>query len=329
MENRYSRQIPYIGKNAQDRLAKASVCIIGCGALGSVSAELLARAGIGKIKLVDRDFVDISNLQRQRFDESDVDKPKALALANKLKKINSSVSVVHRIGDFNPSNAEATIKGFDLVVDGLDNQYSRFVLNDACVKSGIPFVYGSAIKNTGFASFVDVKRNCLGCFIKNIPAETETCETAGVTNTITSLIASVQAGESLGFLAGKGPPLSGKLFNADLDKMSFKQFNIKKDGACKSCSLEEFDFIHDRATASTSMCGSRSFHLSPPVKIKLDLNGAAKRLPKGFSIKAKNEFLVRAQSKNGEITVFGDGRMITGNIDKKESEGIFRKVVLF
>ncbi len=329
MENRYSRQIPHMGEDTQKKLAKSSVCVIGCGALGSASAELLARAGVGRIKLIDRDFVDISNLHRQRFDESDIDKPKSAALAKKLKNMNSSIKIGFEVADFNASNAEDSIKGFGLVIDGLDNLYSRFVLNDACVKLKIPFVYGSAIRNAGFASFVDVKNNCLGCFIKSMPAEMETCETAGVTNTATSLIAAVQANESFAFLGGNEPSLSGKLFNADLDKMTFKRFIIKKDSSCKSCSLGEFDFIGKRTTLPTSMCGSRSFHLSPPVKTKLDLEGAAKRLPIGFFIKAKNGFLVRARSKTGEITVFGDGRMITRNIGKEESEGIFKKVVLF
>ncbi len=328
MENRYSRQIPYIGKDAQNKLAKSSVCVIGCGALGSASAELLARAGVGRIKLIDRDFVDISNLQRQGFDESDIDKPKSAALAKKLDGINASVKIEFEVADFNSFNAENTINGFGLVVDGLDNLYSRFVLNDACVKLKIPFVYGSVIRNIGFASFVDVKRNCLGCFIKNIPAGIETCETAGVTNAITSLIAAVQANESLAFLGGKEPQLSGKLFNVDLGSMIFKHFNIRKDISCKSCSLGEFDFIGNKTALSTSLCGNKSFHLSPPVKTKLDLEGAAKRLPSGFSIKARNEFLVRARSNSGEITVFDDGRMITGNIKKEDAERMFRKIIL-
>ncbi|MBI3412732.1 MAG: ThiF family adenylyltransferase [Candidatus Aenigmarchaeota archaeon] len=329
MENRYSRQITYMGKYAQDRISKSKVCVVGCGALGSSSADLLVRAGVGTVKLVDRDFVELSNLQRQRvFSESDIDKPKATALAKKLKKINSSVNIDFLVEDLNSRTAENILKGCDLVIDGFDNMHSRFVLNEACVKLGIPWIYGSAIRNAGYASFIDTGENCLRCFIKNAPSEIETCETAGVTNAITSLISAIQVNETLHYLSDKIPSLSGRLFYADLEKMSVKTFAVKKNPECQVCSLKEFGLLNNRLSSFASLCGGNSYHISPPSKIKLDLQGAKMRLPKTFKITSSNKFLVRAVSGSKEITLFGDGRMITKNLEKSDAEKTFKRMVL-
>lgn len=328
MENRYSRQIAYFGRKVQEKIEKSSVCVIGCGALGSASAELLARAGFGKLKLIDRDFVEMSNLQRQRvFGEDDVDKPKASRLAEKLKKINSSIIIGHEIADFNPTNAENFIKGFDLVVDGLDNMFSRFVLNEACVKLNIPWIYGSAIRNVGYVSFIDPKKNCLRCFIKNPPSEIETCETSGITSPITTLISSMQVNEAFRYLARRAP-LSGKLLYTDLETVITKTFGIGKDAECPVCAKRNFDLLEKNASNLTSLCGDNSYHISPPSGVELDLKGAKLRLPKGFGIKSSNEFLMRAVSGHKEITLFNDGRMITKNLLKKDAEKAFNRLVL-
>ncbi|MBI2085547.1 MAG: ThiF family adenylyltransferase [Candidatus Aenigmarchaeota archaeon] len=329
MENRYSRQIAHLGSKKQEKIGRSSVCIIGCGALGSSSAELLTRAGVNRIKIVDRDFVELSNLQRQRlFDEDDIDKPKSAQLAEKLKKINSSIKIEFEITDFNPINAKNLIEGFDLVIDGLDNMSSRFLLNEVCVKLGVPWIYGSAIRNEGYASFIDPAKNCLKCFIKNAPSEIETCETSGVTNTITSLISAIQANEALLYLTGEKPPLSGRLLNANLKNMSIKNFIVEKDPACEACSLKKFDMLNRPISNTTALCGDNSYHIHPSSKIKLDLEGAKMRLPKGFLVKNKNEFLLRSVHGKKELTIFNDGRVISKNIDKSESEKIFKKIVL-
>ena len=329
MENRYSRQIAHFGKAAQQKIEKSSVCIIGCGALGSASAELLARAGVNRIKLVDRDFVELSNLQRQHlFDEDDIDKPKASQLAEKLRKINSSVKIEYEIGDFNSMNAESLVKGLDLVIDGLDNISSRFLLNEVCVKLNIPWVYGSAIRNVGYVSFINPRKSCLRCFIKNAPSETETCETAGVTNSITSLISAVQVNEALKYLGGDKPELSSKLFYIDLENVSMKSFDLKKDSKCAVCSQKKFDLLGKAGSNLASLCGDNSYHISPPSKIKLNMEGAKMRLPKGFSVKSSNKFLIRAASGNKEVTVFNDGRMITKGLQKKDAEITFNRLVL-
>lgn len=330
MDKRYSRQIAYIGQWAQDKIGKSKVCVVGCGALGSSSAELLARAGVGTIKLIDRDFIELSNLQRQRlFDENDIDKPKALQLAGKLKKINSSINIEHEIADFNSKNAEGLVKGFDLVIDGLDNMHSRFILNEACVRLGIQWVYGSVIRNTGYVSFIDTERNCLNCFIKNLPTQIETCETSGVTNSITSLISAMQVNEALKYLGSQKYTLFRQLLYIDLERIIIKSFTVNKDPDCRVCSLKKFDFLdRDETPGIISLCGNNSYHLSPPSETRLDLQGAKERLSKEFSITTENEFLIRALAGSKEVTIFNDGRMITKNIPKGEAGIVFKKVVL-
>ncbi|MBI4168265.1 MAG: ThiF family adenylyltransferase [Candidatus Aenigmarchaeota archaeon] len=330
MENRYSRQIRYIGEYAQDRVSKSKVCIIGCGALGSASAELLTRAGVGTIKLVDRDFLELSNLQRQHvFSEEDINKPKALALAERLGKINSSIEIEPLVEDFNSSKAESIVKGFDIVIDGLDNMHSRFILNEACVKLNMPWVYGSAIRNMGHTSFIDVNMNCLNCFIKTLPSETETCETSGVTNSITSLISAIQVNETLKYLGNQKYTLLRLFLYIDLEHMIMKSFGVSKDPDCRVCSLKKFDFLEKKESSwITSLCGKNSYHFSPPSKIGLDLQGARARIPQEFSVSAENKSLVRAHSGDKEITVFNDGRMITKNIEKNEAETVCKKIVL-
>ena len=329
MENRYSRQISYLGKEKQKKLDRSSVCIIGCGALGSSSAELLTRAGVNRIKIINRDFVELSNLQRQRlFDETDINKPKASQLAKKLEKINSTVGIEYEITDFNTINAENQIKGFDIVIDGLDNMFSRFILNEACVKLNMPWIYGSAIRNEGYVSFIEPSKLCLKCFVRNTPSKIETCETSGVMNTITSLISTIQANEALLYMTGRKPTLSGKLLHANLETEEIKNLIINKNPACEVCSLKKFDMLDNTIPHATSLCGGNSYHLSPPITIKLDLNGVQMRLPKGFTVLAKNESLLRAVYEKKEITIFNDGRMITKNMGKNDAEKIFKKIVL-
>ncbi|MFH0889830.1 MAG: ThiF family adenylyltransferase [Candidatus Aenigmatarchaeota archaeon] len=330
MENRYSRQIAYIGKWAQDKIGKSKVCIIGCGALGSSSAELLARSGVGTIKLVDRDFLELSNIQRQSvFSEEDINLPKALGLANKLKRINSSINIIAEVEDFNPKNAESLINGYDLVIDGLDNMQSRFVLNEACVKLQIPWIYGSAIRNVGYVSFIDVTTNCLNCFIKKLPMKTEVCETSGITNSIISLISAVQSNEALKYLGGQKYTLMRLLLYADLEHMIMKSFSVRKDPNCRVCSLRKFDFLGGSCESRiTSLCGSNSYHISPPYKIRLDMRVSKERLPPGFLVTAENEFLIKAGQNKKELTIFTDGRVITKNMKKDEAESAFRKIVL-
>ncbi len=330
MEDRYSRQVRYIGEYAQNRISKSKVCIIGCGALGSSSAELLARAGVGTIKLVDRDFIELSNLQRQHvFSEEDINNPKSSALAEKLGKINSTIKIEFQVEDLSSKTAEDIIRGFDLVIDGLDNMQSRFVLNEACVKLGIAWVYGSAIGNNGYVSFVDADSNCLNCFIKNLPPETETCETSGITNSITSVVSAIQVNEALKYLGNQKYTLLRLLLYIDLERMIMKSFNISKDPKCRVCSLKNFQLLGKKESSPiTSLCGKNSYHFSPPVMMRLDMQGAKMRLQQGFNVVAENEFLIKAANGDKEITVFADGRIITKNIEKEDAEKAFRKIVL-
>ena len=213
---RYIRQQIFeeIGKKGQEKLGKSSAAIVGLGALGSVSAQLLARAGIGRLVLVDRDIVELSNLQRQPlFDENDVGKPKALAAKEKLAKINSEAEVQFFIDDLNYENiGEILGRNIGLILDCTDNLETRFLINDFSVKNKIPFIYSSAVGSKGYVfNVIPDKTACLRCFLKEAAA-LDTCETAGVLNTITGLIPSIQANEAIKILLKKGNPEKNLLF---------------------------------------------------------------------------------------------------------------------
>src|SRR5215831_18354120 len=213
-DERYSRQIRFspIGEAGQRRIMDARVLLIGLGALGTVAADQLVRAGVGFLRLVDRDFVELSNLQRQSlFDESDVagNLPKAVAAETRLRRINSSVQIEAKVDDVNPSNIEDYISDVDIVLDALDNFETRFVANDACAKHGKPWIYTAAVGSYGLVMPVlPGKTPCLRCLLGSMPAPgtSPTCETAGVIAPITHIIASVQVAEALKFLTGNLAP---------------------------------------------------------------------------------------------------------------------------
>ncbi len=235
MEERYSRQIAYLGKDAQEKLRKSNVCIIGCGGLGSCSAELLARAGIGTIKLVDRDIVELSNLQRQHlYTEEDLGIPKVVALGRHLRKINSEIRVMPVWKNIGPDNASGVIYDCDLVLDGLDNMESRFALNRACVEAKKPWIFASVIRSSGFVSFVKPGANCLECFIRKIP-KTGDNAALGIISPTPTIAASLQANEAIGFLTTGKSGLTSKLLHFNLRTNEFKIFKVQKYGKCKAC----------------------------------------------------------------------------------------------
>ena len=204
---RYSRQIVFnqIGKEGQKKLKESKVTILGCGAIGTVASTYLTSSGIGYIKIIDRDIVELSNIQRQTlFDERDIDLPKAIAAKNKLEKINSDIKIEAVVADFNPTNAEELIEG-DLDIDATDNLKARFLLNDVCLKKGIPFTYGAAIRDEGrFMFIIPNKTACLRCLIPKIPSpgSLETCEVVGVLGPVPGVIGCISAIEAIKYLVG-------------------------------------------------------------------------------------------------------------------------------
>lgn len=247
MIGRYSCQIifPKIGKEGQKKLSESSVLIVGIGGLGSNIANNLVRAGIGKIKIVDKDYVEPDNLQRQiLFDEGDIGMHKALAACKKLKKINSSISIEAKVMDVNYKNIEGLIKDVDVVLDGTDNMETRFVINDACVKNAKPWIYGAAIGSVGMSMNILPKGPCLRCLIKKIPplGSQQICIMTGILNTVPSVIAAYQVTEAIKILL-KNKAVCKDLIRIDIWNRTFNKYKVKKNENCMCCVKKKFKFI--------------------------------------------------------------------------------------
>jgi molybdopterin-synthase adenylyltransferase len=328
--DRYNRQmlLPFIGEEGQKKLAKATAVVAGCGALGTVIANCLARSGVGYIKVVDRDFVELSNLQRQvLFDEQDVKEnmPKAAAAERKLKQINADIKIEGIVTDINPANVEELIKGADVVVDGADNFETRFVINDACVKHNIPWVYGAAVGTIGMSmTVIPGETPCIRCLFETAPPPgmTPTCDTAGVLGMQTGLIGNFEAAEALKILVGKKESINKKLFSIDMWSGEIHQFKIaraREVANCPCCKQRNFEFLEGQgASTTTGLCGRNAVQINPRNGSKLDLQEMANRLQSagGISNVSANKFLLKFNAPGGddgtglEITVFPDSRAI-------------------
>lgn len=334
---RYSRQALFwgIGEEGQRRLRRARVVVVGCGALGSVSISLLARAGVGQLTIVDRDFLELSNLQRQLlFEESDVvaGLPKAVAAARAVERINGEVEVVPLVADVAPANVERIVAGAGVVVDGTDNLETRYLVNDACVKLGIPWVYGGAIGSSGVSmTILPAETPCFRCvFPDNPPPGTlPTCETAGVLASVVAAVAAVQWTEAVKILVGDRRHLNHGLLYLDVWTHEYQQMSsLARAPDCPCCGRRQFDFLEARATGSTtSLCGRNAVQVSPPVPRQLDLAGLAERLRAAGTV-SHNDFLVRLSLPSHELTVFADGRAIVkGTDDEKIARSLYARYV--
>lgn len=321
--DRYSRQTRFagIGSEGQKKLLASRVLIVGCGALGSSLADTLARAGVGYLRLVDRDFVDLSNLQRQvLYDEADVAArlPKAIAAADKLKRINSTITIEPHVADVDPSNVLAFADGVDLILDGLDNFETRFLLNDVALERGIPYVYAGVVGS--FAQMMTVipdKTACLRCLIDGVPepGTTATCDTAGVIAPAIQVITALQSTVTMQLLTGQPELVRPRLTIVDVWEGTFREMDLaplKDRGGCPTCSGGRRDFLHgEAASKSLVLCGRNSVQVAPAEKRRLDLNDLEQRL-KPLGTVSANPFLVRFQptGEDLEVTIFRDGRAI-------------------
>lgn len=252
--NRYSKQIlfPKIGVKGQRKLQKSKVLIVGCGGLGGVIADNLARAGIGHIKIIDRDYVESDNLQRQiLFDEQDIGRPKALAAYDKLKKINSSIKIESEVCEVNHKNVERIIKPFNLILDGTDNVKTRLIINDACVKYSKPWIFGAAIGSTGMSMTILPEGPCYRCIIKKIPHQevTLTCANCGILNTIPVVIGAFESTQALKFLINKNDA-NKKLIHINIWNGTFAKFDVQRLSDCPCCVKKEFKFLKGKGYKS-------------------------------------------------------------------------------
>ena len=325
MQDRYSRQIFFngIGEEGQRKLLAARLLIIGCGALGSAHAEAFARAGIGRLRVVDRDFVEPSNLQRQTmFTEADAEKrlPKAIAAANHLREINSEIELEPYVADVNHSNIEQLIAGCDVVVDGTDNFATRYLINDACVKHKTDWIYGAAVGSYGVTMTIRPhKTACLRCVFEEAPpaASAPTCDTAGVIMPIISIVSAVQVTETLKLITGRTNELHGSLMQFDVWQNEWRKIALSAPHAdCPTCGRGEFETLSPVSTETAAvLCGRDAVQISPSQPTSIDFRSLAARLRPAGDVKF-NEYLLRFKTGPFELTVFQDARSIVRGTDE-------------
>ncbi len=332
-DDRYSRQIlfPGIGAAGQERIGRASVCVVGCGALGSFQAEALVRAGIGRLRLIDRDYVDYTNLQRQwLYDESDAqnESPKAIAAARRLRQINSHVRIEPLVKDLTPSNAEELAAEFDIILDGTDNFETRYLINDLSVKLKTPWVYGAAVGSYGVVMpIVPEKGPCLACVYPEPPAGIQpTCDVNGVIAPVTASVAALQVATALRLLVGWGEFVPF-IHTMDIWQGTHKRVSAGgRDPDCRACGLREFHYLDGRKRTPVSMCGRNAVQLHEQAR-PLDLQALATRLRPLGTVRV-NEFALRLSVPKYEVTFFADGRAIVkGTTDVGVARGVYAQLV--
>jgi molybdopterin-synthase adenylyltransferase len=333
-QEKYSRQILFqpIGREGQERLLASRVVLVGCGALGTAHAAALARAGVGTLRIVDRDFVEESNLQRQTlFDESDAaaNLPKAIAAERKLKQINSDVRVEGIVADVDSRNIEELVAGFQVILDGTDNFETRYLVNDAAVKLGIPWVYGAVVASYATTLTILPGRSpCLSCvFPKSPQGMHETCDTVGVIAPAVAWASAIQVTETLKILLGREEELHGSLLAFDVWKNQYQQVKPKRDPACPTCGERIFTFLEDSAPAQTTLCGRDAVQIRQRSPQALDLAALKKRLELFGAVRG-NDYLLRCVLDRYELTIFPDGRTIVkGTDDPSVARGVYARYV--
>ncbi|MEH7333712.1 ThiF family adenylyltransferase [Neobacillus drentensis] len=335
---RYSRQILFqpIGEEGQRKLLNSRVAIVGVGALGTVIANQLTRSGVGYIKLIDRDLVELSNLQRQiLFEEKDarLHLPKVIAAKSKLNAINSSVTIEPVIADVNLENAEDLLKDVHVIVDGTDNFMTRFLINDAAVKHSIPWVHGAAVSSRGmFAAIIPGKTPCYRCLFPHVPTGTgETCDTIGVLSPLTSIIGSFQAMESIKIIVEA--ETSPNLEQLDVWSNEFLQMDITKgrNPDCPACGKREFEFL-DRSSRQqivyTTLCGRNTVQIYFRDKREIDFKKLGASLKKSGKVLA-NDFLLRFSPDDQiSMVIFKDGRVLVhGTNDSVKAKLLYARFI--
>lgn len=342
--DRYSRQILFepIGPEGQEKLTRARVVLMGCGALGTVLANTLVRAGVGFTRICDRDHLEPNNLQRQvLFDEDDIARnlPKAIAAAEKLRRINSAVVIEPVVTDVNHTNIERLLEGADVILDGTDNFETRYLINDAAIKQGIPWVYGAVIGSTGLVMPILANEGpCLRCVFESAPPAhlNPSCDTAGVIGPAVNVVASLQAVAALKLLCGRRAEVNRSLTNIDVWSGRVTQVNVssaKVGRDCRCCGQRDFEYLRGRAGSSaTTLCGRDAVQINPPAgagRRKLDFAAIAEKMksvatgPVTFS-----RFMLQAEVEPFVISVFPDGRaIIKGTKNPEQARTAYAKYV--
>jgi molybdopterin/thiamine biosynthesis adenylyltransferase len=334
-QEKYSRQTLFapIGPEGQQRLLASSAVIVGCGAIGAAASALLVRAGLGRLRVLDRDFVEPSNLQRQMlFDEADAGDalPKAVAAQRKLRAMNTSVSVEGIVADLDSRKAEELLTGFDLILDGTDNFETRFLVNDFAVSSGKPWIYAAAVASYGLTMVIQPGLTpCLACLLESEIGRglEETCDTVGVLGPIVNLIASLEVAEALKLLTGREAALHHRLISCDVWTGRFQSIRVPRNPACRACVRRDFTWLAGEAQPHVTLCGRDSVQIHERARA-LDLVSLRSRLAPTISDLRSNDFLLRFRVAPYEVTVFADGRAVfKGTTDPAVARSLYARYI--
>ncbi len=316
--NRYSTQEILIGKDGQKNLKEATAAIVGLGALGSLSAQLLARAGIGKLILIDRDYVELNNLHRQFFREEDIGKAKAEAMAKLLKEINSEVRVEAHFDNLDYTNAEKLLLKADLILDCTDNLETRFLINDFSLKKRVPFIYAAALAESGYIFTIMPGETCFNCIFGKAITK-ETCETTGVLNTITSAISVLQANQAMKIILQK--EVDKELFYFNSAQNRIEKIKVSKNPECEACNGIFKYLSGEKGSKIVKFCGSQNYLIRGKFNY-VDLKNKLAKVSKANGIKDfGNAFLFK------DLTIFADGRALIKAAGEKEAISLFSRYV--
>jgi molybdopterin-synthase adenylyltransferase len=327
----YSRQtiLKELGEAGQQKLAKSRIAIFGTGGLGSVSSLYLALSGVGYIRLIDQDTVEAHNLHRQiLYSTDDLHYPKAEIAAKRLQKLNPLIEVEAASENVNAGNVERLMQGVDCVVDGLDNMITRYLVNRACVKAKIPYVFGAAIGIEGNLSvFAPPETGCLECLMPNLSdSDLLSCSTRGVLGVTPGIIGSLQAMETIKLLIGIGSTLKGKLLVCDFSDMDFTTIDISKSTRCPVCH-------GDIATIAGGerlvwLCGKDTANINPEKPLKLNLDEVYPKVNRLFEVRLKSQLALMFTYKSYEVSLFNGGRMlIKGVNEEKAAMAVYREIL--
>lgn len=321
--SRYSRHtvLSEIGEEGQKKLSESTVAIVGLGGLGSIMADALVRCGVGKVKIVDRDFVEISNLQRQTlYDEDDIGVPKTEVAEKRLKNINSEIEIISKSANIGPGNIEEYIRGTDIVLDGTDNLKTRYVINDACVKHDIPWIYSAVLRTYGMTmNIIPGETPCLRCMIPDKADEgtLETCATAGILFSLPRTMANIASTEAVKYLVRSG--MRKGLLTVDLWRDEYEITEVQRNEDCTCCGNGVYDFLNMDEDEYTELCGTETVQVLPKGDIEIDLDKIISRYERAEKI---GESMIKIPLEKYELNLFKDGRMIvkgTKDVDKAES----------
>lgn len=334
LDERYSRQVlfPGIGTEGQRKLTASSIAIVGCGATGSALASLLTRSGVGTIRIIDRDYVESSNLQRQSlFTEADAAEsiPKAIAAARNIAAFNSAIVIEPRVADLVPANIAELLQDVDLILDGTDNFETRYLLNDFAVKTSLPWIYTAAVGSYAVTlNVIPGKTACLGCIFSNAPqGALETCETAGILNPAVNLAASIAAIEAIKMLVGAEDRLRKTLLSFDL--WTNQRSEIAADRplpGCRTCGAREFPHLAGEGRPHITLCGRNSVQIHE-LHRPLDLAEMSERLRPHGAVR-HNDFVLKFWRQPYEMTLFSDGRaIIKGTTDQAVARSLYARYI--